>query len=616
MSRPLEIYFEQELAFLQDQAEPFARRFPAETGGLLPRTDLNADPHLERIVEAFAVLAGRIHHKIESEFPELTEALLQILYPHLLRIVPSMTIAQMKLAGESCPKEGHEIGKETQLYSQPIGIPSLVCQYRTGYPVKLWPIRVVKASVEPGPFTFGIQGPPRSVAALRVELECLGNFNFSDLPLEKLRFYLHGPRHVVAILYELLFNHTQQVIFRSLDRDVKIRPLVLKPADCLTQVGFERDEGLLPYPCESFVGHRLLTEFLSFPEKFHFADLGGWQHIRAAGFRKKLEVILFLNRTHPNVEQGVNQQTFLLGCTPIINLFAKSAEPLALTHLETEYRVVPSRKREEGLEVFSVDSVVGVDQLGQMVREFLPFFTIPPEKALSEPQAFWYQRRKASPVEDDLGTDVFLTMVDQEFDPRLPAEMVLDIQTTCSNREIPGRFQRGGDPLYLDRQERGKVTIEVLFSPTAPLRPALRHGAHWRLLAQNCLNYVSLSLPSEGGEALQEMLRLCDFSKPGQQLASTIQQAIEGVAGLTSRKVTGYRTESRALGICQGMEFTLELDEKKYVGMGMFVFACVVERFLGYYAAINAFSQLIAKTKQGEGILKKWPPRSADRQIL
>src|SRR5262249_17311027 len=144
-----------------------------------------------------------------------------------------------------------------------------------------------------------------------------------------------------------------------------------------------------------------------------------------------------------------------------------------------------------------------------------------------------------------------------------------------------------------DRREPSPVSIRCLSSPTMPLRPALGGSAHWRLLAQNVLNQVPLAAPSApssaggeragGREALQEILRLCDFSSADQQLSSTIEQVIEGISGLSCRRVLGRRSGPRAIGVCHGLEFTVELDEKKYVGTGLFLFASVLERFLGYY---------------------------------
>jgi len=61
---------------------------------------------------------------------------------------------------------------------------------------------------------------------------------------------------------------------------------------------------------------------------------------------------------------------------------------------------------------------------------------------------------------------------------------------------------------------------------------------------------------------------------------------------------------------------TIEFDEEKYVGSGVYLFASVLERFLGLYASLNSFSQLVAITKQREEPLKRWPPRAGDQILL
>src|SRR5262249_2856611 len=172
--------------------------------------------------------------------------------------------------------------------------------------------------------------PPQTEAALRLQLECQSEMTFDTLALDKLRFFLSGEAGLIASLYELLFNHTIEVAFRSLD-PASPQFITLKPEECISQVGFETDEGLLPYPNHWFLGYGLLTEFFAFPSKFLFLDLGGWARLRKPpGFGGKVEVILFLNRGQANMEQGVNAQTFRLGCTPVINLFEQVAEPIPL----------------------------------------------------------------------------------------------------------------------------------------------------------------------------------------------------------------------------------------------------------------------------------------------
>lgn len=45
------------------------------------------------------------------------------------------------------------------------------------------------------------------------------------------------------------------------------------PSHSLSEVGFGRDEAILPYGDTSFQGYRLLQEYFCFPQKFLFFDL-------------------------------------------------------------------------------------------------------------------------------------------------------------------------------------------------------------------------------------------------------------------------------------------------------------------------------------------------------
>lgn len=620
MNLPLEDYYERELAGFGDLARGLARRYPAEAGRLIPDPARPADPHLNRFIEGFALLAGRLHHKLDSEFPELSEALLQILYPHLLAPVPSMSIAQFAVEPQPADmRSGKLIPKHTRLRTRPLGPqgePPSSCLWRTGYPVTLWPLQVHDAKVYRSYFPTGLSVPPRTVAAVVLQLECLAPYSFADLALDTLRFHLSGDRQVIANLYGALFNHTPQVAFRSLDPGSSKEVIAFPAAECLSQVGLGPDEGLLPIPEESFLGYRILTEFMSFREKFLFVDLGGWRRVAEAGFGRKAEVIFFLNRAEENLEQGVTARTFVLGCTPIINLFSKSAEPLAMTQRTSELRIVPARNQPMATEVFSVDEVVAFDPARHETIEFQPFYRLGSRNDRSA-YAFWYAPRRPSLVEGDVGTEVYLSLVESDFNPRLPAEAVLNVQTTCSNRDWPIRFQRPEEALFPEAGLAAPGRVLCLYLPTMPLRPPLRRGTYWRLLAQNNLNHVSLTDPAEGQQALQEILRLCDFTDSAlvPQLTRVNQQVIEGIAGLKCRPVLGRVSHGSQIGFCRGTEVTLELDERNYVGVGLFLFACVLERFLSMYAAVNSFTQLTAKIKQAEGHFKKWPPRAANRLL-
>jgi len=338
-----------------------------------------------------------------------------------------------------------------------------------------------------------------------------------------------------------------------------------------------------------------------------------------SGFLRKAEVVLFLNRTHSALEQALDAQTFRTGCTPVINLFEQIAEPIPLTQARYEYRVVPDVAHVMGMEVYGVESVTSTDPVTSTTTEYQPFYSFRHGRTRENLQTFWYSSRKPSLREDDRGTEVYLNLVDMGFHPRLPAEAVLILRILCTNRELPAQLQRAGDELYFELEAAAPLSrIRCLRSPTIPLRPPLRRAAHWRLVSHLNLNHLSITDPEEGREALQELLRLYDFSDPesGQQLAAVNRQLIEGILSVSSRRVVGRTGAETASGFSRGIEVSLELDEQKYVGTGAFLFACVLERFLGLYATLNSFSQLVAKTKQGEGYFKKWPPRAGERLLL
>jgi type VI secretion system protein ImpG len=623
MSDTLYRYYERELIFIRQLAQEFARQYPAAANRLRLEPNRSLDPHVERLIEAFALLAGRIHHKIDDEFPELTDALLGVLYPHYLAPVPSMAIAQFELdTGRAQPLEGFTIERHSKLHTNPLEYQPgkrIPCQFRTGYPVTLWPVAVTAATLQPPPFPAALNPPAGTKAALRLQIDCQGEARFAALSLDRLRFFLAGEDQVIADLYEVLFNHTIQVLFRPLDADSTATPVVLSPGECLHPVGFEADDGLLPYPARSFVGYRLLTEFFTFRHKFLFVDLGGWPRVRRAGFGRKAEVVLFLNRTQANLAQGIDRNTFRLGCTPIVNLFEQTAEPIPLTQARSEYHVVPDVAHPRGLEVYAVDEVVSPDPAAGTTKEYHPFYSFRHSANGEEKRAFWYASRSPSLQEGDRGTEVYLNLVDLDFDPHVPPDAVLVVRTTCLNRDLPRLLQQAGEELALELEQVAPLAgLRCLRAPTSTLRPPVRRGAHWRLLSHLNLNHLSVCDPEEGRAALQEILRLYDFSDPeaGQQLAAVTRKVIEGIESVSSRPVVGRTGGPTSSGFARGMEVTVSFDAENYVGTGMFLFACVVERFLGLYVSINSFSQLVGKSKQGEGYFKKWPPRAGNQPLL
>ena len=614
-------YYERELIFLRQMGAEFARKYPRIAARLQLEPDKCEDPHVERLIEAFALLAGRVHLKLNDEFPEITESLLNVLYPHYLAPIPSMSVVQFSIdPAQGRQTSGSLIGPGTVLYSKPVR--ETRCRFRTCYPVTLWPLEVTAATIEsPTPLNSRGVWPE---AVIKISLRCLNNTKLSKLQLiageqsggvEQLRFYLNGEPQLVYPLYELLFNNAVRAELRPVVSRTKTRMLTSAPDPVpvrLRAVGFDANEGMLPYTPRSFPGYRLLTEYFAFPEKFLFFDVLGLEQAVQASYGEQCELVILLHEVTPPpapIEAG----TFRLGCTPVINLFRKTAEPIALTQQQHEYQVIPDIHRPNATEIYAIDEVTSTDPTWQRSRRFQPFYSIRHTEEREAQQMFWYATRKASLRRDDEGTELFISLVDLGFDPHLPAVETLTVHTTCTNRDLPGKMPfTGADGEFQIEGADTRVRVRCLKKPTATLRPPLRRGAHWRLISHLSLNHLSLVESADGSpEALREILLLYDFMD-----SAATRKQIAGLTGVASRRVTRQTGSRIGTGFVRGLETTLEFDEEQFVGTGVFLLAAVLERFLGLYVSLNSFNQVVVRTRQRERELRKWPPRMGEQILL
>jgi type VI secretion system protein ImpG len=329
-----------------------------------------------------------------------------------------------------------------------------------------------------------------------------------------------------------------------------------------------------------------------------------------------MEIVLYLNRTLNRLEQLLDASMFRLGCTPVVNLFDFTGEPIPLTQLKSEYKVVPEVAQPAGYEVYSIESVTGASATGD--REYQPFYSFRHGGDRSTRQAFWYTSRRASLREGDRGTDVYLTLVDLAFDPAKLTDSVLVVRTQSTNRDLPLKLPRVGEEVRFETEFVAPLArVRCLRNPTPPLRPPPRRS-YWRLLSHLNLNYLSLADAEQGRLALQEMLRLYDFADPqtDSQLSAVTRQLIDGIVGLTSRRVVGRTGGPTSSGFCRGMEISLVFDEPKYAGTSVYLFAAVLERFFALYVSLNSFTQVVARLKQGDADIKRWPPRAGEQPLV
>jgi type VI secretion system protein ImpG len=609
-------WYNRELEYFRQLAGEFAGRYPKIAARLSLDQQGARDPHVERMIQAFAYLNARIRYKLDDDFPEIADALLSVLYPHYLAPIPSMSVVEFQLKkGQADLPRGHGIPAGTMLETEPVD--GERCQFRTCYTVRLWPFQVGAAALESRPFSApATSRSGQAQAQLRMELRLTDKSqSFRQLPLDRLRFYLHGPSFQHACtLHELLLNEAIEVVLANSPTDP--HPVVLPPA-AIQSVGFARDDAILPDLPRTFPGYRLLTEFFSFPRKYLFVDLAGLSPSALQGIGQTLYIFISLKNTDGDLERTVSTDFIRLGCTPAINLFPHPADPFELTHRQTEYRVIPDARRENALEVYSISDVMLSDSAGKS-RPLKPFYSIEHADADSSPAAYWHAVRRPGPVTGEgqfqNGSEMYLSFVDPAFSPLALAEETVHVSTMCFNRDLPGRLPSGGGrPRFTLREGDEKIgQIVSLAAPTATLRPSYRRGNLWKLVSHLSLNHLSIEGGAAGATALREILKLYNWPQ-----SSETQDLIDAVINI-ERRPSVARVGGAPSGFCRGIDLELTFNFEKLIGQPAYLFANVLEQFLGMSVNLNSFTRVSIKKQKSHGITGKWawPPRSGERVLL
>jgi type VI secretion system protein ImpG len=599
MSDRLFAYYNQELEDMQRLAGEFAAAHPKIAGRLRLSADAIDDPHAGRLIEAFAFIAGRLRLKLDDEFPELTETLLDFLYPHYLAPIPSAAICQFEPNADF--DEGLTVPRGAIIESE--HVEGDVCRFSTTQAVELWPIAIRSATLSGRPLLAPPAPGLEAAASLRIVVSCLDpEMTFTRLGVDRLRFFLRAPWRQAVTLYELLLNRTVAVALADHSED---QSAVFLGPDAIAGAGFHRDEALIPPAPRSFPGYRLLTEFFAFPQKFLFVELSGIsaKALRHAG--NTLEIFFYLRHQAPEIERVVDRETFALGCTPIVNLFSQHAEPIELTHELSEYPLVPDSRRHRTREIYSVDRVVVTDRNGHQ-RVATPFFARGHER--SGDALHWQLRRRHVQAGDE-STDAMIALVDSAFHPAAPADRVISVETTCLNRDLPAQLPYGGPHPVLKGVEGSAALLPVRaltpFTPT--LRLASGEGMLWRLLSHLLLNHLSL-VDASGAEALREMLRLYDYRD-----APETRALINAVEAIGHRRSTARVASG---GLASGIDIDVALNPRHTDAGTAYLFGGVLERFLALYANLNSFTRLTLRFAAGPEPLKTWPARTGERPLV
>jgi type VI secretion system protein ImpG len=563
-------YYQDELLALRELGKEFTERNPA----LAPFLGTpGRDPDVERLLEGFAFLTGRLRQKLDDELPEITHSLFSLLWPNYLRPVPACSVIQYRpgsnLSGMSAIARGSLV--------ESVPVDGARCRFRTVYDTEIAPLRIADMRVL----------ERNGEAALALRLQSLGP-TLDTLPLKRLRFFLTGETAIAHNLYYTLATRLRETRVVLFDAQKKERTTAVLPPSNLRPVGFMDNEGLYPYPANTFPGYRILQEYFCFPEKFLFVELSGLeqglnrQALKLSPKAGEFEIHFVLHEL-PEAYASLRPANWRLFCTPVVNLFSLDASPLELDQRRTEYRIVPDPRLPGHYAVYSVDSVAAWGENKRADRRYLPFESFEHDSEKGRTTAYYRLRTRLS--HQDEGTESYISFVQNIDGNALPQREIVSLELTCTNRAKPASLGVGDIRVHADNAA-GAVDFANIIPVVPSFNPPLEGDLLWRLLSNMSLNYVPLT----DARALRALLETYDFrARRDKARARILEKTLRGIVEVTCAEADRIY---RGLPV-RGLRTRMKLDQRAFVCKGaMYLFGSVLNEFFALYATVNSFHQL------------------------
>lgn len=611
-------YYEAELEYLRVQSLEFAEKHET-VATRLGLSGTERDPYVERLLEGVAFLSSRVHLKINDQFPEFTQHLLQAVQPHYLAPTPSICIAAFEpTAGDPGLATGHLVARRTRLTAEPPAKSKTPVIFESGQDVTLWPIKIASAEYvgsRAAAAKYADKAGVRAQAALTIRIEPQDGLDLSLISCDELEVFLDGGDGVPNELYRQLIGEAIAVVARPLDSAGDEFALL----DLPVQHGFGDECGLLPSDGRTLGAYRTLTEYFACPERFRFVKLRSLQKAFALS-DKAVEITVLFSRSSEQLVQSVGERNLRLFATPAINLFEKQLSRIPFSEMEHEFKVVADRDGPLDFEVFRLLSVEAYDRQNQNPREVAPLYSYGSLLYDYRSALFYATRlrlrqlsrkeRRLRGREDYIGTDTFISLTSPGDPSRLGSIHDLAVRALVTNRELPVDLKVSGD-YHLSAPGVPARGIKIVRSPTRPLAPLGLGDAAWRIIGHLTPNYATLiGDHGKDGEMLRNHLAL--YGRPDDPV---MRSQIDGIVSVKGSHVTRRVPGIGRMALARGLRIDIELDDAAFDQSRMFLFGAVIERFLSGFVTVNSFTETHFHSKlQGE--IAAWPPRIGKREPI
>lgn len=574
-------YYEKQLQEFGQQSREFAQKYPKIAQRLSLNQEQIDDPHIERLIQAFSLIAARIDKKLEDSYDVFTHSLFEVMFPQYLRHFPACTVVSFEDINKLKQlTSAHVIPQKTALKSR--SFKGVQCEFNTTNEVRLLPISLTQLEFQTSP---SIHMHLNQNATLSLKFEIFNEAQKWILD-EKLPIYL-----------DAISNFPLQVLDSIFRKDtgfaLRVGPRVLEISNPFEAMGFTEQESLLPIDQHTHHAYRLLMEYFCFPEKFNYLNLDLSRLKGLLGQQNQFEILIHLklNLNDQAVVRNyseLNVANFKLFTTPAINLFEKQAEPQKISHTQLQYPLLTDAHHPELYQVYSVIEM-------NMVREktnqeqthlpVLPFFAM--SHYHNDKVQFFYSLNYV-PAQNKT-TQMGYSIVSKHLKPYEIKSDFISTRLLCSNGDLPHEaLSQSNNILNLNDSSLARRAL-ILKRPTSPFYFDKNKNEQWRIISHLSLNTLAL-MKGDALSHVKELLAL--YNLPHSKENILLIDALKQLSFSTTNKLVNSKPFPMFI---RGVKAELAVNKSVFRGHSLYIFSQLLSHVFNLKVQINSFVDVVVK---------------------
>lgn len=580
-------YYEKQLQEFGQQSRAFADKYPKIAQRLSLNQEQIDDPHIERLIQAFSLIAARIDKKLADSYDIFTRSLFEVMFPQYLRHFPACSVVSFEdLNKQKQLTDVHIIPKGITLKSR--SFKGVQCEFNTSAEVKLLPIQLESLSFQTNP---SAHIHLNQNATLNLKFELL-NPAKNWLKNEKLPIYLDAISNFPLQVLDHIFHKETSFSLRINHKVVAIK----NPFEVM---GFDENESLLPVDQHTHHAYRLLIEYFCFPEKFSYLNLNldFLKLLKEENLSFEVQIHLKLNLNDQAIIRNyseLNVANFKLFTSPVVNLFEKQAEPQKINHKNLEYPLMTDAHHPEFYQVYSIVEMNLIREKSnqdQVVYPILPFFAM--SHYHGDDIQFFYALNPT--VLQNQYVETGYSIISKQLEPHSIKSDFVSCKLLCSNRELPHEaLGQSNNVLNLNDSTVARRAL-VLKRPTAPFQFEKNKNEQWRIISHLSLNTLAL-MKGDAVSHIKELLEL--YNLPKSKENHLIIDAIKKI----EFEITNKLVEAKPFPMfVRGVKVLMDVDVQVFRGHSLYIFSELISHIFNLKVQMNSFVDVFVRdlnTKQ------------------